>query len=95
MRLATNPKAFGADAVGMDAAWQLYDLFLGDGRIALAEELAGLESLWRQFTAGQSFSPKIWNDAYLAAFAQSAGWQVVTFDQGFTRYQSVSLVILA
>jgi toxin-antitoxin system PIN domain toxin len=94
LRLATNPKAFGADAVTMDEAWRLYGVFLGDVRIAYAEERAGLESIWRAYTAGQSFSPKLWNDAYLAAFAKSAGWEIITFDQAFSQYHGVTAVIL-
>ena len=94
LRLVTNPKAFGKDAVSMDEAWRLYDVFLGDGRISYAEEPAGLEPLWRGYTGGLSFSPKVWNDAYLAAFAKSAGWQLVTCDQAFSRYQGVNAVIL-
>jgi uncharacterized protein len=95
LRLVTNPKVFGADAVSMGEAWRLYDVFLGDGRIAYAEEPGGLEPLWRRYTAGLSFSPKVWNDAYLASFAKSAGWQVVTCDRAFSRYQGVATVILA
>jgi len=95
LRLATNPKAFGGDAVTMDEAWRLFDLFLSDGRIAFANEPVGLEALWRSYTSGQSFSPKVWNDAYLAAFAKSADWQLVTCDQAFHRYQAVNLLVLS
>ena len=28
-------------------------------------------------------SPKLWMDAYLAAFAEMANLQIVTFDQGY------------
>src|SRR5271157_3154314 len=30
LRLATNPKAFGAEAVSMSDAWRMFDEFLGD-----------------------------------------------------------------
>src|SRR5262245_45691483 len=64
LRLANNPKVFAADAVAVEAAWQLYDTILTDSRVAFAPEPAGLESAWRQFIRGQQFSPKLWNDAY-------------------------------
>jgi toxin-antitoxin system PIN domain toxin len=95
LRLATNPKAFGEGAVSMDRAWQLYDAFLSDGRIAFAEEPAGLEALWRLYTAGQSFSPKTWNDGYLAAFARASNWEFVSFDQGFVRYEGLKTLVPA
>ena len=95
LRLATNPKAFGTHAVTMDEAWRLYDLFLSDSRIGYCEELAGIESHWRAYTVGLTFSPKVWNDAYLAAFAKVAGWQIVTCDQGFSQYVGLNSLILA
>jgi toxin-antitoxin system PIN domain toxin len=94
LRLATNPKALDDEAVSLQDAWRLYDAFLGDPRVVFANEPAGLEPLWRVYTQGKSFSPKVWNDAYLAAFAQAAVCEVVTFDKGFKAYQDVSCSIL-
>ena len=36
----------------------------------------------------------MWNDAYLAAFALAGGFQVVTFDQGFSKFAGVNCLIL-
>ncbi|HEY4263448.1 MAG TPA: TA system VapC family ribonuclease toxin, partial [Schlesneria sp.] len=71
LRLATNTKAFGDDAVSMSAAWGLYDTFLSDPGVSFIEEPPGLEVVWREYTDRTSFSTKIWNDAYLAAFARA------------------------
>jgi hypothetical protein len=94
LRLATNPKAFGEEAVGLSDAWRLYDMFRADPRVKFADEPTGIEVAWREFTARQSFSPKVWNDAYLAAFVQATGMQFVTFDQGFSQYADVACKIL-
>src|SRR5688572_17666340 len=67
LRLATNQKVFPSDALSMDDAWCAYDLLLGDIRIVFAEEPAHLELAWRSLTQASAFSPKVWNDAYLAA----------------------------
>jgi toxin-antitoxin system PIN domain toxin len=83
LRLATNPRVFGPDAVTLDEAWRLYDASLSDPQIAYAEEPTGLDMQWRGYTAGQSFTPSIWNDAYLAAFAVAGGYEIATFDRGF------------
>src|SRR5262245_1139591 len=72
LRLATNPKAFGAEAVPLAKAWQLYDTLLGDPRISFAPEPENLEPLWRAHTQSSLFSNKVWSDAFLAAFAQAA-----------------------
>jgi len=71
LRLATNPCVFGKHAVTLPEAWQKYDTFLSDPRVSFLVEPVGIENHWRAFTQAQSFSPHIWNDAYLAAFAQN------------------------
>lgn len=94
LRLATNRKAFPTDAVQMDEAWRVYDTLLSDPRVAFAPEPPGIEPNWRAFTASQQFSPRVWNDAYLAAFAIAANWELVTFDQGLKVYAGLNCRIL-
>ncbi len=95
LRLATNPSVFGKNAVTLPDAWQKFDLFLSDPRVSFADEPEGLESYWRGYTQRQSFSPKVWNDAFLAAFARAADYRMVTFDRGFTQYANLDCVILS
>ena len=94
LRLATNPKAFGAEAVTLSDAWRMYDAFLGDPLISFCGEPADVEPLWRGYTQRQSFSPKVWNDAFLAAFAQAAGYDLITFDKGFAQFENLNSTIL-
>jgi toxin-antitoxin system PIN domain toxin len=94
LRLATNPKAFGEEAVTLADAWRLYDAILSDTRVSYADEPSGLDSLWRVLTAAQTFSPKVWNDSYLAAFAQQINFELVTFDRAFKQYQNLRCKIL-
>jgi toxin-antitoxin system PIN domain toxin len=93
LRLANNPAVIGS-AVTQDQAWQLYDHFLAHWRVEFASEPPGLEPLWRQWTQQPQFSAKAWSDAYLAAFALASGYEVVTFDKGFQKYQGVRCLIL-
>jgi uncharacterized protein len=95
LRLATNPKAINADAVTLSEAWRMYDAFLGDPRVRFVREPAGLETLWRGYTQRRSFSPKVWNDAFLAAFARAADCELVSFDKGFTQYTDLKCTILS
>ena len=44
LRLSTNPSVAGVDALTITEAWQKYDEYLTDPRIAFATEPAGLES---------------------------------------------------
>ena len=94
LRLTTNPSVFGKFAVTLPEAWQKYDVLLSDPRVAFADEPVDLENHWRTFTQHQSFSTKVWNDAYLAAFARAGSLEMVTFDQAFTQYANVKCTIL-
>ena len=59
-----------------------------------AEESGDLELNWRAYTQKASFTPKVWSDAYLAAFAKATGLEIVTFDRGFRRYKQARTTIL-
>ena len=94
LRLATNPKVFGPQAVSLTRAWQMYDDLQSDPRVVFVNEPAGLDSFWRGYTNNNTFSTHVWNDAYLAAFARAADFEIVTFDQGFTKFTGVKATIL-
>jgi toxin-antitoxin system PIN domain toxin len=95
LRLATNPRVVQADAVTLPGAWRMYDAFLADPRVFFSDEPAGVEPIWRGYTQGETFTPMVWNDAFLAAFAQAAGYELVTFDKGLTRFTNVKCTILS
>jgi toxin-antitoxin system PIN domain toxin len=94
LRLATNRPVSGPHALTLDEAWQAYDGFQSDPHVFFADEPAMLETHWRSFTRGQAFSNQVWTDAYIAAFAQAGGFEVVTFDKGFRKYQNLACIIL-
>jgi hypothetical protein len=95
LRLATNPSVFQDEAVSLDQAWRMYDAILGDPRIEFLHEPTHVETYWRRHTQRRLHSPKVWNDAYLAAFAQAAALELVTFDKGFAQYKDVRCTILS
>lgn len=73
LRPSNNPQVFPRDTVSSDTAWRLYDAARSDTRVAFADEPLELEVAWREQSRSREFTPKLWNDAYLAAFAQTAG----------------------
>lgn len=56
---------------------------------------ANIESHWRTFTQGNTFSPNVWTDAYLAAFSLAGNYELVTFDKGFARFPGLTHTILS
>jgi predicted nucleic acid-binding protein len=85
----------GPAAVTMAEAWRAYNALRADPNVAFADEPEGIEPVWRSNTEGLTFSPKVWNDAYLAAFARTGGFEVVNFDQGFGQYNDIRCTILS
>lgn len=94
LRLASNPKAFASDALSLPEAWNAFDTLMSDKRVTFEGEPPAVEAAWRQLTGEESFSAKTWNDAFLAAFANTAALELVTFDRGFQRYPGLSLRLL-
>jgi len=65
----------------MRQAWRVFDRFFEDERVVFVPEPAEVETRFRKYTAGRQISPKVWADAWLLAFAQSAPGILVTFDK--------------
>jgi len=93
LRLLTNESVMGRDVRTMSSAWEIYDQCVADERIAFLAEPEGLDPKLRIFSKSRRSSPKLWADAYLAAFASSAGLKLVTFDRTF-RAKRVDCLIL-
>jgi toxin-antitoxin system PIN domain toxin len=94
LRLATNLTVVGKHALTLADAWSKYDVWLSDPRIGFHSEPNQIETRWRSFTQHHSFSLKVWNDGYLAAFALESGLELVTFDQSFAAYSGIKCRIL-
>ncbi|MDE3076920.1 MAG: PIN domain-containing protein [Chloroflexota bacterium] len=99
LRLLTNAAVlapYGNPPLTNTAAWAAYDALLTDDRIVFREEEPdGLESHWKEFALRDTASPKLWMDAYLAAFALAGGCQLVTTDTAFRQFPGLDLLVLA
>lgn len=97
MRLLTTKalmEPYGLEPMTNRAAWSVYDEFVGDQRIGQIEEPSGLEAIWRRFANQDSNSPKLWMDAYLAAFAMGRQATLVTTDRGFLQFTGLDVVLV-
>jgi len=94
LRLLTTEAVMGRDVLTMRTAWELYDQCCADERIAFLAEPDTLDPRLRSFSTSRHASPKLWADAYLAAFAAASGLKLVTFDRAF-RAKSVESLVLA
>jgi hypothetical protein len=54
----------------------------------------GIEARWKELAVRDTASPKLWTDAYLAAFSIAAGYRMVTTDAAFSQFARLDLVLL-
>ncbi len=94
LRLASNPVLFGEEALRLSEAWVCYDSLMDDPRFEYALEPLGLDHVWKRLTTTESYSLKVWNDAYLAAFALAGELTLVTFDKSFRSMPDLELQLL-
>ncbi len=55
------------------------------------DEPTGLRSLWHRLAGTPSASPKVWMDAYLAAFAIGHDVELVSLDYDFKHFEKDGL----
>ena len=85
---------FGVPPMSNKSAWSTYAAFRADSRVGWIEEPDGLEVQWKKWAVRATASPKLWMDAYLAAFAISSGSRFVTTDSGFKQFKGLDVVLL-
>ena len=97
LRLLTTPQVMGSEVMSQRTAWQAYRKWYEDSRIEFHREpeSPNFEILFQQLSLKPHHSPKVWADAYLAAFARSSGLTVVTFDRSFPGAGSPSVTVLS
>ena len=95
LRNLTNPAVTGKDVLTRQQAWDVLLELHEDPRIRFLQEPPGLAPLWIAMSKRDDHSHKLWTDDYLAAFAQAAQADLVTFDRSMHgRYPSVKVVTL-
>ena len=89
LRLATTPallRAYRADGFTNRDAVDLHAALIRQPNIRVLPEPPELETLWQRLAAILSASPKVWMDAYLAAFAICQEVEFVTLDRDFKNF---------
>ena len=90
---AALAKAYGALALTNSDALLTLDNLQALPQVAWQDEPPGVFGLWRSLAGLNSASPKVWMDAYLAAFAIRHGTEFVTLDHDFQNFEKDGLIL--
>jgi toxin-antitoxin system PIN domain toxin len=94
LRLLTTVEVmagYGMQSCSNIEAWDAMESLMADDRMSFANEPVGIEAAWKNYARRESRSPKLWMDAWLAAFALRSGFQMVTTDRAFSQFKGLSL----
>jgi uncharacterized protein len=86
-------RAYGEQALTNRDAWLTLDALQALPQVSWRDEPPGVLAHWRSLATLNSASPKIWMDAYLAAFAIVGGLRLVTLDSDFKNYEAQGLKV--
>jgi toxin-antitoxin system PIN domain toxin len=96
LRLACTPaitRAYGVPKASNGDAWAALQTFLALPQVDVIEEPPELGRTWCQLGAIEQAAPKRWMDAYLAAFAITAGLPLISLDQDFRQFEPEGLTL--
>ena len=95
LRLLSQPRVMGAGVLLPEVALRTWDeLVAATGLQELQAPQPAHAALFHTLVAGRAATPNLWTDAWLAALAQAAGCEMVTFDHGFRAFSGLPLELL-
>jgi toxin-antitoxin system PIN domain toxin len=98
LRLLTTRAVFapmGSAPLTNVEAWAVVDAVAADRRVgAIVAEPAAITRTWREYSSLPTSSPKVWMDAYLAAFARASGAVLVTIDVAFRAFADLESIVI-
>lgn len=97
LRLASTPtllKAYGAEGLTNRDALVALNALMALPQVHEREEPPGLVILWHRLASRDTASPKVWMDAYLAAFTIAGGLRLVSLDHDFKSFAAQGLDLL-
>jgi uncharacterized protein len=97
LRLASTPallRAYDAEGQTNRDALAALAALLALPQVTERDERPGTRPLWHRLACRDTASPKVWMDAYLAAFAIRAGLRLLSLDGDFRTFEAEGLNLL-
>ncbi len=92
VRLISNPRIMGADAVDLRTAWSAADAYRRQPSVVIVEPGIGHAALAAELIGTPGLSANDVPDVYLAALALERGLTLATHDHGFARFAGLRWV---
>lgn len=90
LRLITNPKVMANRPFTRKEAWEVYRTFKTLDEVVFLPEPPDVEAYFKSL----EFCPRLWTDAYLAAFALAGNHRIISFDKDFRQFAGLELLLL-
>lgn len=97
LRLISTPallRTYGAEGMSNRDALVAYEALMALPQVREQGEPKGVSALWHGLATRDTASPKVWMDAYLAAFAIAGGFRLLTLDKDFEPFKSQGLELI-
>jgi uncharacterized protein len=94
IRLLCTEAVMGDDTLTFPQAWNIYANLLASGRFSFVPEPPLLDATWAGLSRAFGRSPKVVMDAYLAAFAITGGYHLVTMDKAFGQFKGLEWTLV-
>ena len=94
LRLSCNSTVMAGQPLTVAEAWDAYWAFRSIPEVSLFSEPLDCERQLETWATSGVFTPKLWTDAYLAAFAFAGDLRLVTFDADFERFDGLDTLRL-
>lgn len=92
-RLLSTGALMNDETLTQQQCWDIYAKWMAGGRAVQWLEPSGIDEAFQKRTATDEAAPKSWADAYLAAFAEAGGMQLVTFDRALAGKSNGSVLL--
>jgi len=98
LRLVTTPaiqECYGIREIANEKAWKVWEDLILLPQVGWLDEPPGLQELWGHYGSNRSVAPKVWADAYLAAFAKAYDIEFLTLNDDFRKFEGLSVKLLS
>jgi uncharacterized protein len=94
LRHLTNPHITNGKPATPLQAWREYQRLLALSEVTYVKETDAAGSVIESWVTSGVFTPRMWSDVHIAAYAKVFGLRVITFDRDFLKFPDLDVLLL-